>query len=169
MRIHRTALSKRSWDSLSRATWGGGWAVCVLGEGVERSYPQINATSSPTPLALPLLSNGKDKGLCVCSSDKIRWKQWISNFGLPEISKVVQRCTNQQLPGPVRAREQACVCVPVNIPAHACMHLLKIVYVHSLWLSTALARSLGPQDTGKPASASLADPPPCVFPPINWE
>lgn len=71
----------------------------------------------------------------------------------------------------VHAREEACVRAPVNTPVHARTHLLKRVRVHSTWLFATLARSLGPAGHwgawGLPAS--LADPTPCIFPPINWD
>lgn len=165
---HRTSLSKKNWDSLSHATWGGGWPVCVLVEGGEKLLAHQRRHPPPTPLALPLLFNGKDKAPCVCSSDKM--KNSGSQTASPEISKVVQRRTDQQLPGShAHAREEACVRAPVNTPVHARTHLLKRVRVYSTRLFTLLARSLGPQDSGSLPLRPLLIPHLVFFHPLTGD
>lgn len=153
---------KRTGDSLSHATWGGGDGLCASWWRAWReATQQTNATSPPTPLALPLLFNGKDKALCVCS--RTRWKTVDLKLQFTWNIKGRTEVHRSAAPRPHALREEACVRAPVNTPVHARTHLLKRVRVHSTWLFATLARSLGPVTLGSLLSGPLLDPAHLVF------
>ena len=148
MGTHRTSLSKKNWDSLSHATWGGGWPVCVLVEGVERSYPQTNATRSPTPLALPLLFNGKDKALCVCSSDKMKTVDLKLRFTWNIKGRTeVHRSAAPRPHACMLEKRHACVYLSTHLCmlAHTCLNASVFIPRGSSppWLAAWVRRTLG--------------------------